>query len=264
MDNIQMGEMFSLKTRDEKIKNLKTTVFVVFLIFLLTSIICFLFKNTTAIAAISAITAAILTYLFNEISKEIAEKRNEQATINLYESEIEDLIRHLEANVEVLIQVRKELSPQKKHVQDIHFYNLMWPKSSILFSDDMTRLITENRVNDFSRLKVNIRNLNNYALWLQRLSREEHELGDAIDWVITRHFGYIASLYYMTNNNYHFPKKEILFAFFDEGMIGNDYVKTKLASLFKDDDKPTSMQKVNHYITEFKNDRTKKRKVFVE
>lgn len=215
--------------------------------------------------AFGALSAAIFTFSLNEVSKELIIIRNEKSIINLYYSEIDDLIRHLEAGTEVLIQLHKEFGQGARRAANIHFVNLQWPETSIIFSDDMAKLITKSRVNDLTRLKMNIRNLNNYARWLQELAEKEAPLQEPIQWVITRHIDYIINLCYMVESDYHFPSdKEELKRYIENGTIKGEGIKDRLSKLFMDYSEEDRITSVNKFLDIYIADREDKRKVFVE
>lgn len=178
---------------------------------------------------IIAILLAILTFLLNEVSKVGILAREEATKKKLYFSEFEDLIRHLEANLKVMIEVRKQISDNKIPAS-VHFSNLAWPESSCLFSDEMSKIIDKGKVDDFARLKVNLRNIQNSARWLSVYVRQDHtmeELCEAIDWEIARHFGYLMNFHYMKNNNFQFPTPAEL-----DYYIKEKHLKEYLSTLF--------------------------------
>lgn len=178
---------------------------------------------------IIAILLAILTFLLNEVSKVGILAREEGTKKKLYFSEFEDLIRHLEANLKVMIEVRKQLTDNKVPAS-VHFNNLAWPESSCLFSDEMSKIIDKGKVDDFARLKVNLRNIQNSARWLSVYVRQDHtreELCEAIDWEIARHFGYLMNFHYMKNNNFQFPTQAEL-----DYYIKERHLKAYLSGLF--------------------------------
>lgn len=209
-----------------------------------------------AFVALVGVIATILAKLIGEV-KILA--TDEEAKVKLYYSEFQDFIRHLEANLKVMIQVRKELLEGKNRVESIHFDNLKWPTSSILFSDEMAKLIARERVDDFARLKVNIRNINNSASWLQQLAGDEKELLKALEWEITRYFGYLVNMYYLSNNDFCFPSPDEIDRYIHENSI-----KNKLTSLFMDYDSGERSEQVDYFIDRYNDDRRMKRAVLVD
>lgn len=236
----------------------------VLLLLLVASIVTkFVHIETPIAAALGGVLAAIVTYLFNELSRNALAMHDELAVINLYKSEISDLIRHLEANAEILIQIRKNILDEgHRCVSGVHFVNLQWPDNSIIFSDDMAKLVTEGRVNDFTRLKVNIRNLNNYARWLQDLAEKGENMLGPVEWVITRHIGYITNLYYMESHHYHLPSSDALESYIRDGMFGAFPVVGRLSKLFKDYPADRQLEEVDGFIKRYFADRSSKRTVF--
>ena len=269
----KVKDIFTLAPHKRK-RNWLRVLLALMLLLLFAVVALFFFKpfgisvDAPVAAAIGAVLAAIVTFLCNEISKEKLVIWNGRAVINLYKSEIDDLIRHLEAGAEILIQIRKELKAGATHVDDIHFTNLKWPESSIVFSDEMAKLITHDRVNDFTRLKVNIRNLNNFAGWLCDLARQGERLDEAVEWVITRHFGYIVNLYYMQSHGYRLPDEATLECYVAGGCVecmGEEMaLKERLSRLFKDYGVAERRSEVEAFLERYWADRREKRCVFVK
>ncbi len=217
------------------------------------------------IAAIIALGGVILTILANELFKIIALCQEESSTAKLYYSEFYDLIRHIEANLKVMVQIRKEILERPKDlasfpsVQDIHFDNLRWPENSILFSDEMAKLISRDRVDDFARLKVNIRNINNSAKWLEEQAHFETDLLKPLEWEITRYFGYLANLYFLRDNNYRFPESDEIDKYLQEKSVLN-----RLTTLFISYGSSERLSMVNEFINKYFDDRRMKRSVLVK
>ena len=213
----------------------------------------------TILAALVALVGVIATIIENEIGKVKVLAADEEASVKLYYSEFQDFIRHLEANLKVMIQVRKEIASGRCHIENIHFDNLRWPASSSLFSDEMAKLIDRNRVDDFARLKVNIRNINNSASWLQQIAHNEQELQEALEWEITRHFGYLVNMYYLEKNEFCFPSPDEI-----DRYIHDNSIKNRLTSLFMDYEPADRKKEVERYIDRYNDDRRMKRAVLVE
>ena len=212
----------------------------------------------TFIAAILALFGVILTILFNEVSKVKVFAEDEESAAKLYYSEFQDFIRHLEANLKVMIQIRKELASDSI-VQDIHFDNLRWPENSVLFSDDMAKLISRDRVDDFARLKVNIRNINNSATWLEEQALAKKTLDEPLEWEMTRYFGYLVNMYYLESHDFRFPNANEL-----DNYIHENSIKNRLSVLFMDYNSAERINEVNNYIDRYNDDRRMKRSVLVK
>lgn len=197
--------------------------------------------------------------------------QDEAAQKKLYFSEFEDLIRHIEANLKVMIEVRKQLN--EGHIPaTIHFINLSWPSSSCLFSDDIAKVLEKGKVDDFARLKVNLRNIQNSSEWLAKYVQEQHtheELCNSIDWEIARHIGYLMNFQYLKNNNFQFPSQNEL-----DYYIKEKHLKEYLSQLFmsysgkpedtsKEDNYSRRMEMVNKYLGMYYDDRRMQRSVLI-
>ena len=220
------------------------------------------------ITALTAFLSAFLTFLLNELSKVEVLKQEEVAQKKLYFSEFDDLIRHLEANLKVMIELRKQLS-NGKIPASIHFINLSWPNSSCLYSDDIAKILDKGKVDDFARLKVNLRNIENSSKWLCDYVKEPHsskEIGSAIDWEIARHFGYLMNFHYLKNNHFQFPSQNTL-----DYYIKEKHLKEYLSRLFlsyssntkTNDGKASRMEMVDKYLEMYYDDRRMQRNVLI-
>lgn len=213
------------------------------------------------VTAGASIWVAIITFLLNEYSKTNILAKEEGAKKKLYFNEFEDLIRHLEANLKVMIEIRHQ-SKDGKIPASIHFINLSWPNSSCLFSDDITSLLDKDKVDDFARLKVNLRNIQNSSTWLSTYVKENHtyeEICDAIDWEITRHIGYLVNFRYLKEHNFQSPEQHDI-----ELYIGEKHVKENLTGLFISyHGEGKRMEEVEKYINLYFCDRRECRSVLL-
>ena len=211
------------------------------------------FNTDTYISPVLALMATVLAFLLNELSKVHVLAKEEESKKKLYFSEFEDLIRHLEANLKVLIEIRKNLS-EGKIPAGIHFINLSWPETSCLLSDDISMILDKKKVDDFARLKVNLRNIQNSSKWLSSYMLRPHscaEIGEAIDWEIARHMGYLMNFHYLQNNQFQFPSQDILEKYIEE-MHLRDYLTCLFMSY---DGKGEKMTMVNEYLNLYFKDR---------
>lgn len=212
------------------------------------------------LVGIISIWLAVLTYLLTERGKVKALAGEESSLQKLYYSEFIDFIRHLEANLKVMIQIRKQLKESESpfKVEEIHFANLKWPDSSCLFSDEMAKIISRERVDEFSRLKVNLRNINNSANWLQNVRNPDRDLVPKLEWEIARHFGYLLNMYYLRDNNFSFPTQNELDLFINENAL-----KHKLSDLFMDYPSEERVEQVVFFFNMYYDDRRMRRAVLV-
>lgn len=209
--------------------------------------------------ALISIASIILTFLFSRLSQNLILKDNELSLIRLYYSEFQDLIRHIEANVKIMAQIRKDISAKKHIVQSIHFENLKWPESSCLLSDEVSKIITKTLVDDYTRLKVNIRNINNSAEWLKTTSESTGITVEQLDWEITRYIGYLINFYYMRDHDFEFPNpKEMDLYIHEKSLV------FKLTKLFMDYNASDREKQVRNYINRYLDDRRMKRSVLVD
>lgn len=217
------------------------------------------FNTDTYNSPVLALMATVLAFLLNELSKVHVLAKEEVSKKKLYFSEFEDLIRHLEANLKVMIEIRKSLS-EGKIPAGIHFINLSWPETSCLLSDDISKILDKKKVDDFARLKVNLRNIQNSSKWLSTYMLRPHtneEIGEAIDWEIARHMGYLMNFHYLQNNQFQFPSQGEL-----EYYIHEKHLKQYLTGLFMSyHGEGDRLTKVEEYLNLYFKDRRECRSV---
>ena len=218
-------------------------------------------------AALLAFLGVAFTILVKELGRIRTSIEEDSSSLKLYYSEFIDLTRHLEANMKVLLAIRKEavgentseVSNRQVRAQNIHFDNLKWPVTSVLFSDEMAKLMPREKVEDFTRLKVNIRNINNSAQWLTELATKGELTVSELDWELSRCFGYLINLYYMECHDFRFATQNEL-----DNYIHDNFIRYKLTMLFMDYGSDKRYEMVEYFITRYYNDRRMKRAVLVE
>jgi hypothetical protein len=216
----------------------------------------FLLKDIQITASAIGFLGAIITILSREYARIKTAMEEDVSTLKLYYSEFSDFIRHLEANIKILIEIRKQATCSKINVQSIHSENLKWPENSILLSDEMAKLIPKNKVDDFTRLKINIRNINNSSKWLTELINQNKLTVSELDWEISRYFGYLINLYYLREHDFNFASHDELDNYIDE-----NFIKFRLTELFMSYPANDRMKRVEYYIEKYQDDRRMKRAI---
>lgn len=195
-----------------------------------------------------------------------SEAMNERAKLKLYNSEFEDLLRHLIANMKILAKLICELkdSNSNPRVSSVHMANLKWPTSSCLFSDSMAMIIEDDNIESFARLKVNLRNINNSAAYLMKYADSapysSEKMRELLEWELTRYFGYYTNFQYMKEHNFKFADNDQL----DNYIINNKKMKSELCNVFMDENNSAKREDlVRHYIHRYKDDRRVQRTVIL-
>lgn len=215
---------------------------------------------------------AIFGILFTYRSNLEVKAEEEESNKTLFFSEFLDLIRHLRANLKIMIEIRKRIfwedysgstfrggnAPRPFKVSKIHFDNLEWPESSLLFSNAMAKVINRNRVDDFSRLKVNLRNINNSAKWLSEAVGEGKDISSLLEWEISRNIGYLINFEYMKEHDFQFPNSEQMDRYVKESDI-----LASLGDLFLGYDVASRKNAVNYFISKYYADRRNHREVLM-
>lgn len=195
-----------------------------------------------------------------------SEAMNERAKLKLYNSEFEDLLRHLIANMKIIAKLIHELrhSDSNPRVASVHMDNLRWPVNSCLFSDTIAMIIEDDNIEDFSRLKVNLRNINNSAKFLTKYSEspsyDSEKMREMLEWELTRYFGYYTNFQYMKEHNFKFANNDQL----DNYIIYNTKMNSELCNVFMDENNSARKEDLaRHYINRYKDDRRVQRAVIL-
>lgn len=212
--------------------------------------------NVDILTSVLGFLGVILTIVVKEYARIETAMEEDVSTLKLYYSEFSDFIRHLEANIKILIEIRKQATWGKIDVQNIHSENLKWPENSILLSDEMAKLIPKNKVDDFTRLKINIRNINNSSKWLTELINQNKLTVSELDWEISRYFGYLINLYYLREHDFNFASHDEL-----DNYIEENYIKFRLTELFMSYPDNDRMKLVEYYMARYQDDRRMKRAI---
>ncbi len=207
---------------------------------------------------------AVYSWLFGMRANTKNKIEEEEHLRKIFFSEFKDMIRHLKANLRILIKLRFETAkPENKRMKpaSIHFENLKLPAGSAIFSDKILLLIDRNIADDITRMQIKLRNMNNSAEWLKSLTEKKNYsasgMKKALDWEIYRTMTYLANAHYMEKNEYHFATEKQLAEYLE-----TQEIKDELALLFKGV-VPTEYREraVAAYIAMYHEDREKSRKV---
>lgn len=159
-----------------------------------------IYNSPRSLITLISVCIGIITYLFTAKSKIKVLAEEEEAQVTLFNSELKDFIRHLQANLRVLIRIKEELDKGKGCVQNIHFENLKWPESSCLLSNKMATLVdTGKKGCAFFQLELRIRNLNNSADWLKEVNSSGKMTKEFLEYEIDRHVRLILETEYMNS-----------------------------------------------------------------
>lgn len=204
----------------------------------------------------SALWTAFATLVFNRIVSLTREIGEETILRRMYCAEFDDLIRHIVANAKVLWQIRRELEMHTyMKPAAVHMTNLKWPDKSLLMSEDMIKVISKDKLDEFNRILLNVRNINNSAIFLNTFLKSPDYTPEkmvlAIDWELARYFGYLANFEYFRNTGkFEFPQNEELDSFIDGPQFKNNASSIFMsANLY---DRKTWLQ---YYLQMYKSDR---------
>lgn len=224
--------------------------------------------GTDFIHILGIIIPAFITLLtiVQGIQSRAEEKADEANRLRIiYYSEFEDLLRHIKANIKVGIQIYVELRKNKDkssyRPSYIHFENFKWPENSTLFNEEIVLIIDKSKVDDFNRLRLNVRNMNNSAQWLKEYCQSEKKYNTLdmitmLDWELTRIIAYLYNFMYMRDHNFTFYTGQELRPY-----IASPEVKAELRSLFSEGKQENKDPLIAHFLEKYFRDRNEQRAV---
>lgn len=212
---------------------------------------------------IITLSSGIFTYTLKR-KHEIKNVLNEEESIRkIFLSEFRDIIRHLDANLKVLIQIRIELDKRidsNTKPASIHFENLKIPEDFAIFSEKILLLIDRKLVDDITRMQINLRNMNNSAKWLTEVVQDNkfsiYEIIKFIDWELCRIMAYYVNALYMAEHDFCFASEEQITRYF----LNKD-IKCKLTSLCLSLEEEEKQRFIAKCISAYFEDRRVKRKI---
>lgn len=238
----------------------------------------FFFKDTedhkeVPFSVAAGILSALIGYLGNLLVDYYTRRDQDTNSRASYKSELNDLIRHLYANLNILFQIQRELN-EDIIPAEIHFINLKIPQNSALLSEEPIKNILINELDTIARIKVNIRNINNSADYLCSLVQDTSQynieiMRASLEWEITRYVGYIINLLYVIDDpSFRFPNKEQLKRYVNiKGVLENmskeicgiNTEKTK--DEYDDNDRSPIVKRLDKEYKKYLDDRERKRNV---
>lgn len=197
-----------------------------------------------------------LTLTINVINILHTKHKKEDTLIQAYQGEVKELIRHLTANLNILRCIEKnhqnDPSTPPHRPGSLHFTNLKIPADSLLLANEPLKQILADDINNISRLKINIRNINNSAEYLEKICNDPNcstkDIIKVVSWEAARCVGYIANfMFFEENGNFNIPSKEELKIY-----VNSRQIKQRIANELK----PTTdslkyiKEKYNKYIAD--------------
>lgn len=264
------------KTR--RIKNIKWRIrsFIVIIAMSICGAGCLWYYVTThldnGIPALSAIVAgviAICSWAATNIYRINTERTQEDKITDMFGKAVDDLIRHIVAGYMVLHRIQQDLhrsTPIKKPAK-VHFSNLKVSQQSLLMSDEFDNNIIVQEFKNLPRLRVNIRNINNSAEYMERYlddsAYNSTHMYQIIDWEMNRYMGYFVNfMFFKENNMFRFPDETEREIFLRTHQLYNHFVEIAYKE-HPNYPKLISELKLKERYEAYKEDRGDNRKVLI-
>lgn len=148
----------------------------------------------------------------------------------MFSNAIDDLVRHIVAGYMVLHKIQQEIDRDSAaKPAKVHFSNLKVSQQSLLMSDEFDNNLVVQEFKNLPRLRVNIRNINNSAEYMENYldnpAYNAKDMYDIIDWEMNRYVGYFVNIMFFKENNvFRFPKPEERDIFLKTHRLYKDFI----------------------------------------
>lgn len=157
------------------------------------------------------IWTAVGGWIYGGWKKKQSTKQSDEQMTAMFSDAITELYRHITAGFDCLWSVKDKMvrDPHYKPAK-VHFANLKVSPHSLLMSDQMDSHIIVEEFKDLPRLRVNIRNINNSANYMEEYvdspDYSRAKMIEIIEWELARYVGYIANfMYFNEQRGFTFP-----------------------------------------------------------
>ena len=255
------------------------TIFNIFIIVITLTIIGFIiciFCNADEkggfldFGAVAAIATAICGWATTNIHRIKTERVQEDTITDMFGNAVDDLIRHIVAGYMVLYKIQQDMLPLSTHTKKpakVHFSNLKVSQQSLLMSDEFDNNLVVQEFKNLPRLRVNIRNINNSAEYMERYlddsAYDPTHMYNIIEWEMNRYMGYFVNfMFFKENNMFRFPDETEREIFLKTHQLYNHFAKIACSN---HSDYPTLIRnlKLEERYKAYKEDRGDNRKVLI-
>ena len=207
------------------------------------------------------IVSTILGFLFTLRQKQAERDTKRKQYTNMYIESVKDLNRHITAGLNILLQLKKELDDNQKDYRPakVHFTNLKVEQASMLLSSEFDKYIIVEEFSNLPNLRVNIRNINNSAEFMEEYVYSDQYnpryMKKIIEWEIVRYVSYITRLsFFADKRTFALPSSTALLLY----VMYDDVIKD-LSKKLKGANVTEKM--LTNYFIDFLKDRTEERNV---
>ena len=219
------------------------------------------------------IVSTLLGFLFTLRQKQAEMDTKRMQYTNMYIESVKELNRHITAGLNILLQLKKELDDNQKKLNNqkeldnqqyyrpakVHFTNLKVEQASMLLSSEFDKYIIVEEFSNLPNLRVNIRNINNSAEFMEEYVYSDKYnplyMQEIIEWEIVRYVSYITRLsFFADKRTFALPSSTalLLYVMYDD-VIKDLSKKLKGAGVTE--------KMLTNYFIDFLKDRTEERKV---
>lgn len=220
--------------------------------------------------AFAAIATAICGWATTNIHRIKTERAQEDTITDMFGNAVDDLIRHIVAGYMVLYKIQQDMLPLSTHPKKpakVHFSNLKVSQQSLLMSDKFDNNLVVQEFKNLPRLRVNIRNINNSAEYMERYlddsAYDSTHMYNIIEWEMNRYMGYFVNfMFFKENNMFRFPDETEREIFLKTHQLYNHFAKIACSN-HPDYPKLIRNLKLEERYEAYKEDRGDNRKVLI-
>ena len=260
--NLIADKSITLRAKLNKKRVCSKAIYIFLGFFFIAGVWVLLDKNK--VATIVSIVSTILGFLFTLNQKQAERDTKRMQYTNMYIESVKDLNRHITAGLNILLQLKKELDDALNNKLNyrpakVHFTNLKVEQASMLLSSEFDKYIIVEEFSNLPNLRVNIRNINNSAEFMEEyVYSNQYDplyMQKIIEWEIVRYVSYITRLgFFADKRTFALPSSTALLLY----VMYDDVIKD-LSKKLKGADVTEKM--LTNYFIDFLKDRTEERKV---
>ncbi len=256
--NLIADKSITLRAKLNKKRVWSKAIYIILGLFFIVGVWILLDKNK--VATIVSIVSTLLGFLFSLQQKQAERDTKRKQYTNMYIESVKDLNRHITAGLNILLQLKKELDNQQGYrPAKVHFTNLKVEQASMLLSSEFDKYIIVEEFSNLPNLRVNIRNINNSAEFMEEYVYSDKYvqlyMQKIIEWEIVRYISYISRLsFFADKRTFTLPSSTALLLY----VMYDDVIKD-LSKKLKGANVTEKM--LTDYFIDFLKDRTEERNV---
>lgn len=224
-------------------------------------------KDSQMWRVVVVVLVPMVTWLYTLYKKDKEKRELRKKYTDLFGESVNELRRHVMAGLKILFKVKNEMYWSGRPAK-IHFTNLK--VLSQLMSNKWDEYIVLDKFGNLPNLRVNVRNINNSAAYMEEFvsssAYNEDKMRKIIDWEIVRYLSYITRFeFFVQNKSFILPNNIQLDIFVKSNDVLDNMAKEMVSECGtkkkREANKKVIMKELEKYYRRYLDDRRKEREV---